>query len=315
MNDDRSNPSPSDPRPPNPRALDVVQRWMQAVIVHPMGVERGLASPQARAEIDVPPDELASIVLPSGSQSSAERLGIYANAYYARLLECLRAEFPMLARAVGEEAFNQFALHYLQKYPSRSYTLGKLGANFPRFLDETSPKSDESENAPPAWPDFLVDLAALEWTFGEVFDGPGMETETPLSAARLIAIPQDRWGQARLLPAPCLRLLAFRFPVNAHYVALRNETGEGPSRVLVGLQPQPTWMAVSRRDYVVRRYDLSREQFELLAALLSGEPLGRAVARVVPSGDDALEPFIDALRDWFAWWTAEGFFRDVQLPD
>lgn len=306
----------TDDSPQNHRPLDVVQRWMQAVIVHPLGVERGLASPQAREEIDVPLDDLETLVLPSRSQSSAERLGIYANAYYARLLECLQAEFPMLARAVGKEAFHQFALHYLQRYPSRSYTLGRLGAKFAQFLDETRPQQDPlAEAAKPSWPDFLVDLATLEWTFDEVFDGPGMETETPLSVERLTSIPQDRWGDARLFPAPCLRLLAFRFPVNAYYVALRKEQGAGPSRLLAELTPQAAWMAVGRRDYIVRRYELNREQHDLLAALVSGVPLGEAVARVVPEDESDAEQFASSLRDWFAWWTAEGFFRDVELPD
>lgn len=305
----------TDDIPSNSHPLDVVQRWMQAVIVHPLGVERGLASPQAREAIDVPREELESIVLPSRAQSSVERLSIYANAYYARLLECLRAEFPMLARAVGEDAFDQFALHYLQRYPSSSYTLGRLGAKFAQFLDETRPGREASAAAfaEPGWPDFLVDLATLEWTFDEVFDGPGMETLTPLSAERLTSVPPDRWGDVRLLPAPCLRLLAFRFPVNAHYVALRKEVGTGPSRLLAELTPRTTWMAVGRREYVVRRYDLNREQYELLSALVAGAPLGEGVACVVPEDESAAEQFAGELREWFAWWTADGFFRDVEL--
>src|SRR5688572_16099648 len=100
--------------------LDQVQRWMQAVIVHPQGVEAGIRAAAAREHIDVAPEAMEQVVGPSRRQTSLERLEIYANAYYARLLECLREEFPALAHAVGEEAFGNFAFGYLQTYPSQS---------------------------------------------------------------------------------------------------------------------------------------------------------------------------------------------------
>jgi hypothetical protein len=61
-----------------------------------------------------------------------DRLAIYGTAYYARLLECLLEEFPVLVHALGEELFDAFAVGYLQKYPSRSYTLNDLATNIPR---------------------------------------------------------------------------------------------------------------------------------------------------------------------------------------
>ena len=125
--------------------LDAVQRWMQAVIMHPDGVAAGLDSETARQHLDVPPEEVESVVSRSQALSSVERLSIYANAYYARLLECLGEEFPVLKQTLGEETFDAFAFGYLQMYPSRSYTLGKLGENFARFLAETRPVEDTSD--------------------------------------------------------------------------------------------------------------------------------------------------------------------------
>ena len=63
-------------------------------------------------------------------QSSVDRLAIYRGPITPRLLECLQAEFPVLATALGEELFNEFAFAYLQAYPSRSYTLDHLGRDF-----------------------------------------------------------------------------------------------------------------------------------------------------------------------------------------
>src|SRR5260221_5406964 len=124
---------------PNPQSLDIGQRWMPAVIMHPEGVDAGLASDSARQHLDVAPEDVEQVIARSEAQTSVERLSIYANAYYARLLECLGEEFPVLKRTLDEETFDAFAMDYLQHYPSQSYTLGKLGENFMRYLAETRP--------------------------------------------------------------------------------------------------------------------------------------------------------------------------------
>ncbi len=140
------------------RQLAQIQRWFQAVVTHPDGVEAGLTSPEARAEIDVSPSRIEDMVDPSKRRTSVERLEVYANAYYARLLECLRDEFPALLHAVGEEVFDGLAFGYLQSYPSRSYTLSELSRQFAQYLEETRPR-DEDDASGPSWPDFMIDLA------------------------------------------------------------------------------------------------------------------------------------------------------------
>src|SRR5260370_25598234 len=124
------------------RDLEQIQRWMQAAIMHPVGVAQGIASAEARRHIDVGPDEAESVVTRSKALTALERLAIYGYAYYARLLECLGDEFPVLKHALGEELFDAFAAEYLEQYPSRSYTLFHLGLNFPRFLAETRPDQE-----------------------------------------------------------------------------------------------------------------------------------------------------------------------------
>ena len=205
---------------------------------------------------------------------------------------------PFSSRRWGAETFDGFAFGYLQAYPSRSYTLGHLGANFGRFLSETRP--DDAD-----WPDFLIDLATLEWTFSQVFDGPGVEGKPLLEAAALREIPPERWGEVRLEMVPCLKLLALRFPVNAFYTAARH--GETPPIP----EPGESWLAVTRRDFIVRRHELSRPQFELLSALIAGDPLEAAIARATESPGADFETIAARLGDWFQTWAAEGFFAGL----
>jgi hypothetical protein len=285
-------------------SLDRVQQWMLAVISHPFGTEAGLASDAARQAIDLPPRDVEQVVSPSRALSSIERLDVYANAYYARLLECLRVEFPVLVRTVGLDAFDQFALAYLQRYPSRSYTLGQLGKDFARFLAETRPQR-EGDTAGADWADFLVDLARLEWAFNEVFDGPGIENESTLTPDQLLALGPERWSRARLRCAPCLRVIAFRYPVNGYFTDVRR--GETPPLPT----PADSWLAVTRRNYIVRRHELSEPQYHILSALLVGQPVDQALAAAAPAEDAQLNAFAHNLRLWFAHWAAEGFFLAV----
>src|SRR5580692_2024723 len=207
------------------RQLAQIQRWLQAIITHPDGVEAALSSSEARAEINVPPERIDDVVEPSKRRTSVERLEIYANAYYARLLECLRDEYPALLHAAGDEVFDGLAFGYLQAYPSQSYTLGDLSRRFAQYLEETRP-TDEDEadaGAGPSWPEFLIDLVRLERCYSDVFDGPGAERMSLLDAAALKDLSPEAWMQARLVTVPCLRLLPLRFPVHEYATAVREK--------------------------------------------------------------------------------------------
>src|SRR5262245_8637694 len=143
-----------------PQPLDIVQRWMQSVIMHPGDVAAGVEAESAQQHLPISTDELETVINRSRQQTSEERLAVYANAYYLRLIECLASVFPIFCQTVGEEAFGQFAINYLQHYPSRSYTLGDLSDDFPKFLAETKPPPRDGEPSL-GWEDFLVDLARL----------------------------------------------------------------------------------------------------------------------------------------------------------
>src|SRR5258708_39693375 len=121
-----------------------LQRWFQAVFTHADGVDSGTSSQEAQRLIKLGPGQLERVITRSRTLTAAERLAIYANACHTRLLECLGEVFPMLRRAIGEEAFNGLAFAYLQEYPSRSYTLNELGRHFPRFLQDTRPAAGDA---------------------------------------------------------------------------------------------------------------------------------------------------------------------------
>lgn len=284
-----------------PSHLARVQRWMQAVITHPGGVSHGADSEAARAHVNAGDEHIEQVICRSRNLTSQQRLDVYASAYWARLLECLQEDFPTLRSLLGDEVFDEIALAYLRACPSQSYTLNELGARLPGYLEATRPREEASDD----WSRFLVELATLERAIAEVFDGPGGEQLPRLDAARLAALDADRWPAARLVPVPCLRLLEFQWPVNEYFTAQRHG-GPRPR-----LEPAENFLALSRREYVVRRFPLSRPQHALLSALIAGQCIGEAIEQAAASSDTSLDELAEHLQRWFSLWTAEGFFQSV----
>ena len=294
--------------PVDPTELARIQQWMQSVIMHPDGVEAGIDSPVARTMIDVAPDQVEDVICRSSAQTSLERLRVYANAYYARLLEVLGSEFPALVHALGEELFQEFAFGYLQQCPSQSYTLADLSAKFPEYLARTRPPK-ESVDAEPDWADFLVDLATLERTYSEVFDGPGIEGKRLLQVDNLREIAPDRWPRVRLVPVPCLKLLPLRFAVHEYVTAVRRQ--EDPSLSA----PSPTWLVVTRRDYVVRRVAVDEPEFVALAALVRGGTVSDSLEAAENQWSGEFDQLARHVQRWFRNWSAAGYFQRIVDAD
>lgn len=275
----------------SPRSLAALQHWMQSAITHPGGVGMGTGA-----------ESVESVIGRSHALSSIERLTIYNQAYFARLLECLRQEFSVLAKAIGDDLFDSFALGYLQEHPSQSYTIAELGTRFPEYLARSRPESDG------LWPEFLIDLARLELTVNQVFDGPGCEGESLLTHEQLATIAPEQWPEARLTCVPCLKLLALSFPVNDYFTAIRRgDSAEFP-------EPVASYVAVTRREFRVHRYPLTTVSHTLLAALQSGMTVGAAIEEAAAVSTSTDEELMRDLQAWFYTWTSAGFFRSVEHP-
>jgi hypothetical protein len=275
-----------------------IQRWMQAVITYPSGVRAGIASEEARQGFDTAFEDVEKIVSRSKALTGAERLMIYSRSYHARLLECFRAEFPCVSHALGDALFADFVIEYLKCYPPRSYTLHDLAKYFPQFLAKTRPDAAARET----WPDFIIDLATLERTFIEVFDGPGGEGRLLASAGQIRELDDEQFAELRLAAVPCLRLLAFHYPVLDYFNGVREKKGP--------LMPAPSdsFLAVNRLNYSVRFSTLSSEQYRVLAAMMSGLSVAEALTRASDATCHDRDWLAARMRAWLRGWVDAGFF-------
>lgn len=259
---------------------------MQAFIVAPGDMDDdALRADPVQAEI--PAEEALKLVVRSDTLTSLERVGIYRGMYLARLSEALESDYPAVRHFLGEDPFYDLTRRYVDAYPSRSYTLNRLGDHLPDFI-ATQPDLPRH--------DFLHELARLELALTMIFDA---EEIPVLTAEQIAAVPPEAWETARLKPIAALRLLSFRYPVSA-YLGGVDEENPFPR-----IRKQDTWVLAYRSNFYLHRNSLTRPAFELLNALISGVPVGVAI------GGRAVSQ--RKLFGWFREWMAAGLFQSIEL--
>jgi hypothetical protein len=272
--------------------LERIQRWMTACILDQGTYEDAIASEKAQAAI--PAEDARNVILPSKTLEASERLDIYRGMYLLRMEEALAIDYPALKHFLGEDAFMQLVTRYVEVYPSRSYTLNRLGDHFPKFIaaQKTLPKKD-----------FCAQLSNLELALSCVFDAPDTP---PLTEAAVRAVPQEAWETARLKPIAALRVLAYDYPVS-RYLGGVDEENPFPR-----LAKKRTWLVAYRRDFLVHRMDLEEPAHALLSSLASGKTVGESIVDVMTR---KWRPAVkqSQLFEWFRDWMAEGLFQAVEL--
>lgn len=283
-----------------PGRVGSLQRWFHAAIVHPGGVEVAAEDRKVKRLLPAHANKLEDLLLPSSLMTARERLDVYASSYFLRLRDVMKADFPGLAHALGDDGFDAMMREYVTRHPSDSFTLNRYGAGVEPFLAHECTVKAVARRRP-----FLVELARLERAVEEVFHAPRRESA---DAKRLESIPVERWNRAIFVPIPAFRLLAFAWPVNRYLQAVFDEKHPRiPAR-------EANWVVVYRKNWKSWRARLDREQFELLTALSKGVTLGAALEKLLAKRSgrrrDAL---LASLGPWFQEWTAEGIFAEIRV--
>ena len=271
--------------------LDTLERWMQEVVMHPDGATAGVRAAPARRLLSAAASRLESVVLPSKSLSSVERLDIYAHMYYARLLEILGEEYPVTRQLLGDEAFWKACRRFVERNPSRHRTLNCLSVRFPQFLSRHLPPGNRRTLA--------TDVARIERAMEDVHDEA---RALPLTAEEFASIGGAEWHRVRLRLIPAIRLLDLHYPANDYMNAVR--AGRKPRLP----RPRTTHAIVYRRDFRVFRREQEPGQFRLLAALARGRTLDEAVHKIVSGRGGDADKLAATLGGWFREWAAAGIF-------
>lgn len=251
--------------------LALTQLWMKTVLT-----ERGSLAEKLQTATQQHGLSIEEVVAAKRDLSAQTRLNIYASGYVARLLECMRADFPVLRRFTGESVFDAFAKAYIVTEPSHSPSLFDLGAGFPRFLEETKPANSEGIEELSALLDVPAEIARLERARTEVMRARGTEGDPSLTAS--FSPFEVFTSDLRVQATPCLRLLESKFSLVDFFD--ENQSQHPKQR--------PSFVAIGRADYHVHVKEIENWQFAFLRACES--PVSAHVAARAAAEESGTEP-------------------------
>ena len=105
-----------------------------------------------------------ALIKPNDRMTSFERLQIYNQQYWFRIMASLSEDFPGLRSLIGERKFEKLAVAYLNECPSESFTLRNLGSRLEAWLRKHPEYIAGVERV-------AIDMVRLEWADIDAFDG------------------------------------------------------------------------------------------------------------------------------------------------
>jgi hypothetical protein len=220
-----------------------------------------------------------------GGLSGFDRLGVYNEQYWFRLLSILQGEYPCTVHLMGLRPFNARAMSYLEAHPPASPFLATLDEAWPDWLRREYREADR---------EVVLQGAAFDRAFSRAVDAP---EGAPLA-------PEDPAGQ-RLALAPHAAVLRLDWDFPAYRAAcLADESLEA----VLEIAPKALCMAVWRgADGVVWQKPMSPAACKVLGAFREGSTVAEAFERLEGAFEaDEQEDLEANLPGWFEEWTREG---------
>ncbi len=159
-------------------------------------------------EVGIPPH----LIRGDERLSARQRIEIYADAYFYRLLHCLKEDFPATLAVVGESAFRDLVVSYLAEHPPTEPSVFYVGRHLAEFL--------QGHHLEECWP-FLAELARLERVIIEVFHGPDAQA---LTADDMRSVAPADWHGLFIRTLPAFRMLYGEWRVGDVLRAVENGT-------------------------------------------------------------------------------------------
>jgi hypothetical protein len=180
--------------------------------------------------------EISAHVLGTNRVPVETRLGIYGDAYKARLSEALEASFPVLAQLLGEHDFQELASRYVSGHESTFFSIRYYGDRMAEFL-ATHP---QYAKAP-----LLCELARWEWAMAEAFDAADAD---PIGPEAFGQISPEEWEQLRFEWHPSVQVLHLEWNVPQIWKTVtEGPADETPSEGTEPLLEPSSWL-IWRRD-------------------------------------------------------------------
>lgn len=231
----------------------------------------------------------------------ATGLAVYRHAYRARLVAALTDNFTVLARALGDEAFDALGRAYLDARPSQHPSIRWFGHELADFM-----ATADDELVPHA---SLADFARMDWALRAAFDAA---EAPPLDPATLAALSPDDWAGFVLHLQPSVQRVTLAHAIEPAWRVLREwepESGDDQPELPEPV-PHEHVLLAWRPGLQTRWRSLEPLEAALLDAVAMGAPFALLCERAAAELGDA-EAAAPAVIGALQRWLADGLLRSL----
>lgn len=184
------------------------------------------------------------------------RLGIYHNAYRARLVEVLMDTYERVVPYIGEESFESAALAFIESNPPSARSVRDYGASFPEFLADYFEQDLE-----------VAELAAMDKRLRDTFDAPDAE---PLGIDDVAALQPEDWETVTFKLHPTVSIQEF----NWNTIAIWQNLGNDETPPSAAKSDAPVFCLFWRKDLQPHFRSLSTEEHAALRFIVESRMFG-----------------------------------------
>lgn len=125
-----------------PSKLKDIQQWFASIITRPIDMDNRM---QPVSPSGTPMEKEAwTYIAPSHTLQPAQRIELYNQQYWWRLLTTLQEDNPFLVRLFGYTDFNQtIAIPFLEAYPPNHWNLNFVSRRIPQWVSESYQAPDK----------------------------------------------------------------------------------------------------------------------------------------------------------------------------
>lgn len=281
-----------------PPYLKRTQQWFGSIIGGPIDDDSRMnpISPSGKS-MEV---EAADYIAPSPTLRPAQRIQIYNQQYWWRLLNTLHEAFPILTRLFGYFDFNKMiGIPYLLKYHPSNWSLVTIGDNLTKWIDEEYHAKDK---------ELVYQSARMDWAFCNSF----ITGQMPHLSLENLPNPEelDEVLNQILYTQPHLHL--FKMPFDLF--EFRLEFLKHPPEYWVEndfpqMELDKTYFFAlyrnSNNDICWK--EIVEGEYYLLSLFQNGTTIDQACDWLETQDQVLFESAMKNLRDWFQEWTSRGW--------
>lgn len=276
-----------------PSELKKTQKWFGSIITSPIDDESRI-NPITPTGKPIE-KEASKYISPSPTLQPAQRIELYNQQYWWRLLNNIQEIYQLLSRTFGQYDFTKsIAKPYLIKYPPNHWSLSLLGDRLVQWVEEEYHADDKP---------LVLNSAKLDWAFNYSFIAPQLP---PITSEQLTLDNPTSILRKKIYLQPHVHLFEF----DCDMFSFRREFLQHPHEYWIEHDFPKLTHGVPRFYYLSRSHDnnitwneISPGEYYLLSLFKNGTSIEKACSLI--EGQDAAlsQSALSHLHLWFQEWT------------